>query len=166
VAPDTPPLVHISTTRRAEVVLFGERPCLRPPFRFLAGEFVVTASEEDTRCTVSRFPLRSAPAWKPCPLELEDVLRTMADLGATYPEVVALLQQADQCQCLSCRVRSDALPQATTVYDLAEAGRGKAGKQAGAPEPAPAGQDLGATPTLFDFGLPTAPAPRARGLRE
>jgi hypothetical protein len=166
VAPATPPLVHISTTRRAEVVLFGERPCLKPPFRFLAGEFVVTASEEDTRCTVSRFPLHSAPAWKPCALEVEDVLRTMADLGAMYPEVVALLQQADQCQCLSCRVRSDALPQAASVYDLAEAGRGKPGKRAGAPEPLPGGQELGATPTLFDSGLPTPHPPRARGLRE
>src|SRR5262249_27303930 len=36
VAPDTVPLVHLSTSRRAEIVIFGEEPALRPPFQFLA----------------------------------------------------------------------------------------------------------------------------------
>ena len=40
-----------------------------------------------------------------------------------YPEVVELLQQAQDCQSLSCRVRVDALPQATSVFELAKAGR-------------------------------------------
>src|SRR5262249_52316043 len=82
---------------------------------------------------------------------LAEVLRVMGDLGATYPEVVELLRQADSCQCLSCRMRVDALPQAITVYDLVKAGKGKSGA-AGDAELLPAGQDLGATPTLYETG--------------
>ncbi|MFM7152391.1 MAG: flagellar basal body P-ring protein FlgI, partial [Gemmataceae bacterium] len=59
---ETKPFIHISTNKFAEVVLFGESQKFRPPFSFLAGEFAVTASKEDNRCTVSRFPLGGDPS--------------------------------------------------------------------------------------------------------
>src|SRR5262249_39850400 len=37
VAPHSPPLVHLSTSRRAEVVLFGEGAALKAPVKILAG---------------------------------------------------------------------------------------------------------------------------------
>jgi hypothetical protein len=159
VAPDTPGLVHVSSTRRAEVVLFGEEPRLQPPFSFLAGEFAITATEDDTRCTVSRFPLHGTPARKQCALTVEEVLRSMAELGATYPEVIALLQQAETCRSLSCRVRCDALPQATSVFELAQAGRSAGGESA---ELLAGVRDLGVTPTLYELGLPS----RSQQVRE
>ena len=55
--------------------------------------------------------------------------------------------------CLSCRLRCDALPQATTVYDLVKLGQKKPGQDDTDVDLVPAGQDLGATPTLFDTGL-------------
>jgi hypothetical protein len=123
VAPDTPPLVHVCTARRAEVVLFGETPRLKPPFSFLAGEFAVTAADGDQRCTVSRFPLQGEPARQQCGLDLEEVLRTMAELGGQYPEVLALLQQVQACESLSCRIRVDALPLVTPIEELVRAGK-------------------------------------------
>jgi hypothetical protein len=153
VAPGSSALVHMTSTRRAEVVLFGDedRLTLQAPFSFLAGEFAVTAGRDDPNCTVTRFPTQGSPARRQCSLKLEDVLRTMADLGGMYPEVVEFLRQADQCQCLGCRVRCDALPQAVSVYDLVKSGKDKPGK-AGAAEAIPGGQDLGLTPTLFEGG--------------
>lgn len=148
IAPDSRPFVHLSTTKRAEVVLFGETPRLKPPFSFLAGEFAVTAAENDTRCTVSRFPVNSAPARRPCSLELDEVLRAMAELGGQYPDVIALLQQANSCDSLSCRIRVDALPQAPTVQELVQAGKNP-------DELLQGGQDLGGTPTLYQVGLPS-----------
>jgi hypothetical protein len=143
--PNTPPLVHVSTMKRAEIVLFGEEPFLRPPFWFVAGDFAITAGDGDSRCTVSRIPLRGGQARRQCSLRLEDVLRTMAELGGAFPEAVALLQQADKCECLSCRVRYDTLPQAPPVDDLVRAGR-----EGGSAELVPGGQDLGLTPNLYD----------------
>jgi hypothetical protein len=154
VAPASAPLVHVSTSRRAEVVLFGTKAFLRPPFWFMAGEFAVTAAAGDARCTISRFPLRGEPARRQCSLDLEEVLREMAGMGSQYPEAVALLQQANKCDCLSCRVRFDALPQAVSVYELVKAGKDAPGA---ASDLLPGGQDLGLTPTLYDTGLPAEP---------
>ena len=76
----------------------------------------------------------------------------MATLGGQYPEAIELVQQAHSCDCLSCRVRSDALPQAVSVFDLARAGKqggdllNTDGQLVAAP------QDLGATPTLYNTG--------------
>lgn len=148
VAPETKPLVHISTTKRAEIVLFGQTPRFKPPFSFLAGEFTVTATKDDNRCNVSRV-VQGEPVRRPCDLTVEAVLTTMADLGAQYPEAVALVQQASSCDSISCRVRVDALPQATSVHELAKAGKDAA-------ELVPAGQDLGKTPDLFQVGLPVS----------
>jgi flagellar basal body P-ring protein FlgI len=148
VAPEGKPLVHVSTTKRAEIVLFGQTPRLTPPFSFLAGEFAVTATRDDC-CTVSRCPLSGEPVRRQCPLSLEAVLTTMADLGAQYPEAVTLIQQAASCDSLSCRARIDAVPQAPSVHELAKAGKDEA-------ELVPAGQDLGKTPDLFQVGLPPA----------
>jgi Flagellar P-ring protein len=152
VAPGSLPLVHVSTTRRAEIVLFGQEPVLKPPFSFLAGEFAVTATEDEDRCMVSRFPPRSAPVRKSCAANLEAVIRAMAEEGALYPEVVALLQQANSCGSLSCRVRVDALPQAATVYDLVKLGQGKSD------DLGTIGQDPANTPTLY--AAPSTPKPQ------
>lgn len=152
VAANTPPLVHISSTRKAEIVLFGEEAFLKPPFSFLAGEFTLTSAAEDTRCTVTRVPLHGGPTRrKQCSLKLDEVLRAFAELGGMYPEAVELLQQSRDCQCLSCRVRVDAMPRATSVYDLAKAGRpGADGKPDEVLEALPGDQDLGLTPTLYE----------------
>jgi hypothetical protein len=149
---DAPPLVHISSTRRAEIVLFGQEAFLKAPFSFLAGEFTVTATADDTRCTITRVPLHGGPASRrQCSLKLADVLKTFAELGGMYPEVVEMLQQARDCECLSCRVRVDALPRATTVFELAKAGRSAAtGKPDEIVENLPANQELGQTPNLFE----------------
>lgn len=153
VAPNTAPLVHISSTRRAEIVIFGAEPMLKPEFGLQAGEFIVTASKDDDRCIISRVPLRGRPVRRSCSLELTKTLRTLADMGCMYPEAVALLQQANAAGVLSCRVRCDALPQATPVEELALLGMAKSDPRAAEAELVPAGQDLGATPTLFENGL-------------
>jgi hypothetical protein len=161
-APGTAPLVHLSTTRRAEVVLFGEEPFLKPPFSFLAGDFTLTASPGDTRCILTRVPLHGEPARRQCSLRLDEALRALADLGGGYPEAVELLRQADRGGALSCRVRCDALPQAVSVYDLVKAGRGGEGAE-DLLKAAPADPDLGATPTLYETGRPLRPAPAGGG---
>ena len=125
VAPKSKPLIHISMSKRPEVVLFGDRQKLLPPFSLQAGEFAVTAGRaEDVRCTISHFPLNDEGGSRTrCSLELGDILKVLAEQGASYPEVVELIRQADSCRNLSCRVRQDALPQVVTAEALALAGR-------------------------------------------
>ena len=105
IVPNTPSLVHMSSTQRAEIVLFGGDVILKPPFSFLAGEYNIRAEANADQCTVTYVPLRTefrtgeprngVATRQTCPLKLEDVLVTMADLGAQYPEAVELIQQAE-----------------------------------------------------------------------
>jgi hypothetical protein len=170
VAPGTKPLIHVSMARRAEVVLFGDKQTLIPPFSLLAGEYTVTAAADDQRCTISHVPLDGGEAGVSrtrSSLELAEVLKVLAKQGATYPEVLELIRQADEGRALSCRLRHDALPQAVTVQQLAQVGREEADrlKNPAAPRPTNAVEivktdnlDLGATPALYQTAGSRGPA--------
>jgi hypothetical protein len=159
VAAQSPALVHLSTSRRAEVVLFGEEPSLIPPFSFLAGEFTVTAGRDDQVCTLTRDSVRRGVIRRQCPLTLGDVLRNLAEMGGLYPEVVDLLRQAGTYQALTCAVAVDAYPQGVSVYDLAQKGATDPDLLRTDEEILNARDDFGAMPTLFERGSPkVAPA--------
>jgi flagellar basal body P-ring protein FlgI len=141
VAPEGESLVHLSTTRRAEVVLFGPAPRLKGAFSLLAGEFTVTAVAGDERCTISRTPSNGRVERKSCPMEVEDVVLCLASMGAQYPDVLEIMRQAGAAEALSCRMRLDALPRAVRLEELLASGADET--------LLPAGQDLGHTPTLY-----------------
>jgi hypothetical protein len=164
VVPDAPPMVHLSSSRRAEIVLFGEEPHLVPPFSFLAGEFTLTAARDDKRCTITRASVRHGTHRRQCSLHVEDVLHNLADMGGIYPEAVDFLRQAGTYQSLTCPVAVDALPQAMSVYDLAQAGTQKSDVFKTDEEILNAREELGATPTLYD-STPgrRPPLPRSSG---
>ena len=164
VAPDSPPLIHITTTQRAELVLFGEDAFLQAPFSFLAGpEFTVTASQDDERCTITRFSPKHGTKRRQCGLKIEEVLRTMAELGAGYGDVVDLLRQADHCCCLTCKVAVDALPQVTSVFDLARSGATDLDLGGTDAAVLKARGELSATPTLFQTGRKPPQTPQRAG---
>jgi hypothetical protein len=154
VAPDSPPLVHLSGSRRPEVVLFGEEPVLVPPFEFLSGsdtKFTLTAGDKDEHCTVTAFSMRrGGRQTRQCSLNLEEVLRTLAELGGTYPEAVELVRQAHACQCVSCAVAVDQLPQAVSVQELARAGSADRDLLRQDGDILDARPDFGTTPTLYE----------------
>src|SRR5260221_12266990 len=58
VAVAAPPMVHMTTNARPEIVLFGEETLFVPPFPILAGDFTVTASQQDIQCTIARASRR------------------------------------------------------------------------------------------------------------
>lgn len=121
-----PSLVHLLREGRAEVVLFGESPKLVAPFALTAGpNITVTARAGDTVATVSRFSPRGegAPTHVQSSLNLADVLRKMAEVGATYSDAADMIQKASDRKSLSCKLALDALPRAVPVKRLAEAAR-------------------------------------------
>jgi hypothetical protein len=150
VAPESRPLVHLSTSKRPEIVVFGQNPSLLPPFAIRSGDYTVTANDGDQQCTITRFSLKRGRMKNQCSLQLEDVLHTLAQMGAIYPDVVEVIRRVDHQKCLNCLVAVDALPQATDVYDLAKAGAGDPELLKTHPEILGAKADFGATPTLFE----------------
>jgi hypothetical protein len=122
VAPQSPRLVHFALGKKAEIVLFGEDIQISAVKVLAGSEFAVSVEPSDDRCTVSRITTQGV-ARKQCTLRLDDVLRTMADLGAGYPEAVDLLRKLDDRQALNCPIAANALPTLISVEDLADAGR-------------------------------------------
>lgn len=152
-APDSAPLVHLSMSRRPEVVLFGQDARLAPPFSILVGDFTITAAADDQRVTLSHFSIDEGTRRRQCSLRVEDVIRAVAELGGGYSDVFDLVNQADRCGCLSCPVACDALPQAVSVYQLASSGAGKNPELLKKDEEIENAQaDIGAVPTLYDAG--------------
>ena len=119
VAAHSTPLVHISSSRRAEIVEFGDDIHLVPPFEILAGDFTIIADKGDSQCTVSRFSVRHGTRRVQCGLSLDQVLHTLATLGGQYPDAFELVREADRSQALSCPLAVDALPRAVTLEELA-----------------------------------------------
>lgn len=150
VAPGSPGLAHLSTNHCPEIVLFGDDPTLEPPFSFLAGpEFTLTAGEFDEVCMVSRFSAHKESKQKQCSLKLYEVLKTMAELGATYSDAAELLRQADHNKCLSCPVVVDALPDAPAIEQLAHARQTDGSLRTTDGEILNARSELTETPSLF-----------------
>ena len=85
VAANSRSMIHLSSGRRAEIVLFGEEPYFKAPLRLSAGEVNVTANEGDTQCTVSRFSPRTREKRSSySSLKVEDVIRKVAEMGGDY----------------------------------------------------------------------------------
>jgi flagellar basal body P-ring protein FlgI len=159
VAPGSAPMVHMTTNKRPEIVLFGDEVLLTAPFSILAGgEFTVTAAPGDDHCTITHISVRHGKSTKQCSLKLEEVLRTLAALGGTYSDAMEVLRHADRQQCLNCKIAVDALPQATSVFDLANAGNVDSELVRTHPEIIEARADLGATPNLFEKATPKTAA--------
>jgi Flagellar P-ring protein len=171
---NAPGLIHISTSNRAEIVLFGDDQELNltGPFVLRAGEFNVTAGVDDVnRCVVSRFSTTLGRERKYSSLKVEDMIRTMARMGASYTEVSEALRQARGCACVKCPVESDALPQAISVEALHKAGQ-RSGNGLGEDDLLAHGTDLGGTPFDRDpsHGLRPSdaevPEPKAKKTRK
>jgi hypothetical protein len=156
VAQGTAPLVHVSTAKRCEVVLFGSEPQLAPPFTFESNGFIIRAEANADRCVVSHVPGDGGQVLRvACSLNVADVLNLLAKMDATYPEVVDLLLEAANHKCLNCPVTLNALPQVPSAEELVESGKnGDDVLDLG-------GQELGATPTLYERNR----APRSQSHR-
>ncbi len=121
---DGPAMIHISRSRRREIVLFGRGQNLLTPVAVGgAGSILLNAALNDDRVEISRFDL-SQPGVEPpkvmAPLALSEVIREIANLGATYPDLVGILQVASHQKNLPGPLVIDAVPEAMPDYDAAQ----------------------------------------------
>lgn len=128
VAPDADPMVHVASDRRAEVVLFGSRFPLRTPFSFALGkEYTVSAKDGEPTVTVSRVTTgkdgEPTTVAKTCLTDIGMVLKTLADMGATYPEAVEFVRRAQKAEVVTTAVLFDAAPRGMNIQQLAAISR-------------------------------------------
>lgn len=105
-----PPMVHIARSRQAEIVLFGRNQRLRGPVSLEAGKDILVVCRKPGEVTVSRFAVGEPDQRRTVSDRLEEIIRAIAELGGTYPDVVQALQEAQAAGALEGRLEIDALP--------------------------------------------------------
>ena len=118
------PMVYFSTSKRAQVAVFGKDVSLQPETRMMVGtrrEFTVAHSKEQNKFVVKRFTPQG-DAERVISNRLDETLNALADLGATYPDVVDFLRQAQVYQAVNCPIVHWSVPEAT-VETLVDAGK-------------------------------------------
>ena len=137
-----PSLVHVTSSHRPEIVLFGKDHRLRLPLVLDAGPRILVNGLSGAQIKVSRFG--ETTQQRVVSTDLDAVIRAVVELGGTYPDVVQMLQQANQSGALASRFRVNALPEGGREYvksrtpnsneDLPTAPEGKS-YDLGTPEP-------------------------------
>lgn len=121
---DGPPMVHVSRARRPEIVVFGRGQKLATPVVLGgAGSFLVNAAEGDELLQVSRIGTgRGGRGDRKVnvPPDLGELVTQLARLDATYPEIVALLSQAQKQANLPGPLVVDATPLPDPKYTEAQ----------------------------------------------
>ncbi len=114
-----PPMVHLTRSRRPEVVLFGRNQRLKAPLATEAGNEIMVVSRRPGEVVISRFAVNEPDQKRVVSDRLEEVIRAIAELGGTYPDVVQALQEAQAQGSLEGRLEIDALPKAGRALNLA-----------------------------------------------
>ena len=112
-----PEMVHLTNRRKAEVVLFGANQRFQTPFYARAGKHImVNAAANSDTVVVSRFNVDDNDQQKVVSTKIADVIRAVAELDASFPDVASLLFQAEQQGNIPGSLGIDRLPQAGRTY--------------------------------------------------
>jgi hypothetical protein len=127
VAPGSPGMIHLTTERRCEIVLFGDSPKLRGPFTLPVGsDFTVQVPAGGGEATVTRIVKVKTDLEEkkiPCKADLSSVMLAIGRAGGGYSEAVELIRRADRAQVLSSPVVIDAVPAELNIRQLAQFAR-------------------------------------------
>lgn len=110
-------MIHLTHHRKAEIVLFGTDQRFHTPMVVRAGKnILVTATPNNDTITVSRYVIGREDKQKVVSTRVAEVIRTVAEFGASYPDVAQMLAQADKQHNTAGPIQIDALPQAGRIY--------------------------------------------------
>lgn len=111
------PMVHVTRRRAPEIVLFGPEQALRMPAILNAGRNIrVMGEASQPEVEVIHYQLNAEPKRQKVPNRLIEIVRACGKLGATYPDMVQLLIEAEQQHNFVGQFGIDRLPQAGRLY--------------------------------------------------
>jgi flagellar basal body P-ring protein FlgI len=105
------PFIHVSSRDRAEVVLFGRDLQFQTPLLLKVGSKITLHAEAgDESIVLSRYVRGEPDRHLKSSLKIRDIVRKAVGMGATYPDIVAMLVQADKQHNLPGHLALDAVP--------------------------------------------------------
>ncbi len=124
-----PPMIHVTHNRLPEIVLFGRDQNFLTPISVNAGNQIMLNSTNPGEITISKFAVKEADQKRTVSTKIDEVIRAVAELGGTYPDVVQMLQEAKASGALPSRFEIDAVPEAGRMYQRVATDGGEANKQ-------------------------------------
>ncbi len=119
-----PPMVHVTRNQRCELVYFGKgQKMLTPVVLGSGGPLLLNASDGDEKIQITKITTKTLDAPETrvtCGLDLAEIVRNMANLGASYPEAVSVLMTASNQKNLPGPLVFDAVPASNKAYDMAQ----------------------------------------------
>ena len=112
-----PDMIHVTRTRRPEIVVFGKDQQFKIPFAVNAGNHIMVTSRKPGEISVSRFVAGEPSQQRTVSTQVDDVIRAIAEVGGTYPDVVQALQEAKAAGVLASRFEVEALPTAGRAFE-------------------------------------------------
>jgi hypothetical protein len=140
-----PPMIHLSRSRLPEIVVFGQDVEMRPPAFLYAGKKILMKDAGGGRIKVSRFAPREEDRQQFCTLKLDDIVRTIVEVGGSYDDVAQALLEAKRKEYLEPRVVVDALPRVNRELRRSDSSE---------PDGAPAGDEEPASDDLRQVASP------------
>ena len=113
---DPPNLIHITKDTRPEITLFGRDIKMVTPLLLDVGKNIMLKSDGDDKIEVSKFSIDEPDQKRTISTDMAEVIKTVADLGATYPDVVEMIQNGVSTGCISCKVLVNAVPKGERFY--------------------------------------------------
>ena len=104
------PMLHITRSQRAEIVLFGKNQQFKHPITIEGANGLVIRSLSPTQVLVSRFKANQQDQQRTVAPGIEHVIRALSEVGATYPDVIEILQSAIARDALDTTLKVDAVP--------------------------------------------------------
>lgn len=103
------PMIHATSSHRPEIVLFGTEHQLKLPLVLDAGPQILVNGLSGAQIKVSHFG--ETTQQRIVSTDVDAVIRAIMELGGSYPDVVQMLQQANESGALISRFRVNALPE-------------------------------------------------------
>lgn len=143
------PFIHLTRRKKAEVVLFkADQEFQLPMFLRAGGKILVQGTPSADGVVVKRIAAKESTQSRTVAKTVAEVIKAASDLGATYPDIVEMLVQAEKQHNLPGEIAIDKLPKPGRIYHRKpEDFDGTQGS--GTPTPVPIGND-GIMPNLFD----------------
>ncbi len=106
-----PPMIHVTRSYRAEVVIFGQGTRFSTPLAVEGANNIVVRSASPDEIVISKFAVNQPPQQRTVSARVDEVINALSDVGATYPDVLEILQAAvGQGALPASMFRVDALP--------------------------------------------------------
>ena len=117
VASTATPIVHVTQRRKAEIVLFGpEQRIVTPTFLRAGRHILVRSNPTGDRLIVAHIVPGRREQRKEISTRLAELILTVDEFGAEYPDVVQMLVEADRQGNLPGKLGIDELPRAGRIY--------------------------------------------------